>query len=997
MKRVALVVLVLAGCPPLEAGRGRYQCDPTGNREVGSAQCPGTSRCGLEKFCHEVGDTSVRWKCDSASDCENDWQCGVGVDGVSRECHDPGAPEDFRCVTSADCSGGWTCGLDIARLRRCHDPAKPTTWPCESSMDCVGGWQCGVAATGGRECHDPAKPEAWVCLSNADCLDGWQCGLNDLRTGRECHNPNAPRRFACEVATDCLASWSCGLNSTRNGRECHDPSAPEVFACVVPTDCVAGWQCGLAANRLQRECHDPNTPMAFACERDTDCGRDWRCGPDGLCLDPSADALEPAANLALDAGAIISPRQQLDVDALTVSPRFLNARSEDLATFAFLRGPRLEALTRDDQARLTAYDLGTAPVNVTALFAQGPRSYDYDSNLGQFVKNDWNHVYVATADAGLLSFRLHVDGGVTPRPVRAAGTTISPPPITSFKSGIAQEPTEVPGIVAFSPSTSRYLLLDGPESGFGRDLDGIPSGANRLLDMENIYLSDNTECEFAVDTNGVWSRQRGKYDYFEPITAAAFGNRSCPGGATGLKVERFTALSWDRALVVASPSDGGSPRVAVWDLTQMMMDRGGGYLCNSDGNPCAPATAIPFTVEVGPCVACPAGQLLDLAAVAVAGQPAEVETRCGAPDGGAFSFYRLRRRPGVPGACDSRPLVGPGSLFLQQTLTPPKQPAGGRVVYSAPGGQIWFGASTLSATSLTFDRLPFGLAQVSRANGDVAAIAEGIVGRPAAGIGLDSVPRANLTAVGTNEPSWMMAGDQLVTLEGPTIDDRRTLALTTTLPALPQTLARATASTGATVAVLTAGNQVLSAEVDLSPGGPQAVAIFSQRVALVNPIQSAAFVAPPDGGYLGGYVVTASGVARVTAESSSRWRTDEVALPAELSPREVWFQAGRGRVGFSNGSVFSLPSRVRIVDAIAGGAVEDFVQTCRAQLALTPTGLFRVVSVAGASIGRWEQLPLPTGFAPDGLSNGRVFAVGSDVYVFTRAGAAARLTLESCP
>ena len=69
MKRALLPLLFLASCKPLVVEQGRYACDPNGNREVGSAQCPGNSRCGLEGYCHAVGE-GAKWKCADASDCD---------------------------------------------------------------------------------------------------------------------------------------------------------------------------------------------------------------------------------------------------------------------------------------------------------------------------------------------------------------------------------------------------------------------------------------------------------------------------------------------------------------------------------------------------------------------------------------------------------------------------------------------------------------------------------------------------------------------------------------------------------------------------------------------------------------------------------------------------------------------------------------------------------------------------------------------------------------
>lgn len=187
-----------------------------------------------------------------------------------------------------------------------------------------------------------------------------------------------------------------------------------------------------------------------------------------------------------------------------------------------------------------------------------------------------------------------------------------------------------------------------------------------------------------------------------------------------------------------------------------------------------------------------------------------------------------------------------------------------------------------------------------------------------------------------------------------------------------------------------AGNSVFSAE----PGADRTP--VELRLVTPSQIDSIAFPAQTAAGlYLQGFAVTPGGVLRITAETSTRWLTEPVALPNTLVPREVWFEGNRGRVGFADGTVYSLPSRVPIAAALPNGVI-DFAQACGQQLALGPTGLHRLESGTG-SIGAWKPLTLPVGFADAGFANGRVHGVGKSVYVFTRTGEAARLHFAGCP
>ncbi|MER2561520.1 MAG: hypothetical protein ABTQ32_12390 [Myxococcaceae bacterium] len=1031
MKRALLVLLLVAGCKPLEVPQGRYACDPSGDRSSGSEQCPGTSRCGLEGYCHDVGETSVWWKCADATDCESGWQCGIATDGVSRECHDPSAPQDHRCLTNADCSGSWTCGLDTARLRRCHDPMKPKAWPCEATSDCVGGWQCGVASTGGRECHDPMNPQAWVCLSNDDCLGGWQCGLNDLRTGRECHDPNMPRSFACErdsdcvggfrcglndtrtarechdpnrprsfaceQPTDCLAGWQCGLNDTRNGRECHDPNMPREFACLVDADCVANWSCGLASNRLQRECHDPGNPQAWACNSDQDCLDAWRCDSRALCTNPREDALLPTS--PFDAGADrINP-----VDTNPISRAAVSVPSP-LAPppyFALERDGRLEVLVVDTaRGAIDAIDLG--PSSGGPLLVQSPRSLDLQ--FSRFVEVIANRVYQGHADGGVTAFLLGADGGFTSRRVRnEAGNFDLPVPVTTLRHGVADRGL-LPPMVGFSDSPAAgFLIFDGPGAALNYH---YPSSMlrpnNRIHDLVDVTTRDGgLECVLALDEAGVWARQfmTDNSWNFEQVHTPQFGNDTC--APVGLKVTGLASASPTHVTVRAVPRDGGPTQVAVWSLTPMLT-RGTGnfdsYCTSILEQPCTPGDAIPFSVELGPCDACPVGVLEEVVPIAPnTGTTPELEVRCGTSDGGLPTFFRLSRRALTSTACDRRPLVGSTSIFGAQGLEGAEQVTLGRFLVTGPAGQLWFGDSVSNAAALSFDRAATGVAQVGTNPREVLVIGQGVTAVPVTRFGLLSFSSTTVSAVARNEPSWVISSGNLTTLaQGPTLADAYTFAL----PASPlqgtPLVRRARAATGASVAIVSSAGTLLAAEVDAALNRQVPFVLLSSRAVSTSAFTDLAFPLEqrPDAGvWLEGYGLTVGGVTRVTAESPTRWSLQAVPLPANLNPIATWFEGTRARIGMSDGTIVSMPSSVRIAEPLPGGAV-TFGQVCTHQFALSPVGLFRVTTMAGSPVGSWERVPLPPTFSD--LLGGSLHAVAPSLYVFTRTGETARLDVP-CP
>ncbi|MBL8920402.1 MAG: hypothetical protein JNJ54_16160 [Myxococcaceae bacterium] len=1012
MRRWLPLVVLMAACRADRVEPGRYACDPAGDRSVGSSQCPGESRCGLEGYCHPVGEVGA-WRCETAADCEGGFTCGLGADGTTRECHDPTSPAAWRCasaddcaaswvcglndalqrqchdptrprawpcVTAGDCAGGWSCGLSRTGGRECHDPTMPSDWPCVTTADCVGGWSCGLSRLGGRECHDPARPAKWRCETNADCLGGWQCGIGPLNV-RECHDPSTPEAWACVVPSDCLGGWLCGLNDARNGRQCHDPMSPRAFACETASDCVANWLCGLAANRFQRECRDPLQPRSDPCANDGDCVGGWRCGLEGVCLDPAAEALEVPP--AIDAGASgrINPVQQLQLDVVGVSPFFLTSQGRDLPTFAALRGGTLQALVREPGGGVRTWDLGPTPA--TTVIAQGPRSYEYDSNTDSYRRTDLNRVYTG-GPQGVRAFTLLGDGGMVLQALQFKQSTLSGRAVTKLKHGSTASLSEFPTLLGFSSAIDRYYAFDGPQSGLIRNIDGWGPWTLQgpLLDLDAISVPP-IECVFLVEPRGLWISQYDNYG-FEPVHSPSFGNGAC--GAVGQRIERISTFGL-RAAVVSSAWDGGVKHVSVLDLTPTVLNPTAADRCTSRvGLPCQPTDQIPFSLQLGPCVACPAGELLDVATID--SSPPALETRCGGADGGPSSFFRITSTP--TNACSTQVLLRADGLFIEPDVRSVAQPSQGRAAFSSPTGQVWLGASTLTTSPLSLDRAAQGVARRGTAPDDVVVVADGVMAVPTTGLGLSSISRPELTAVAANEPFWVIDGTSVRSLAGvTTVDEGTTLAVSAQALPTPQTLHRV-ARGAVTEVVVTAGTQLSSAAV-----APPGVRVLLQRVATVNPITSAAFVSADAG--IEGYLITSSGVSAVTSDSETRWRVQELTLPSSLSAREVWFARGRARVGFSDGVVFSLPSRLRIAEPVPGGVVEDYAQACGQQLALTSSSLLRLVTTPGAAIGRWEPLPLPMGFATLGLFGGRVHAAGADLYVFSPSGETAKVTLTPCP
>lgn len=974
MARSSLFVFsfALVACQASYLESGRYACEP-GEPD----QCPGQWRCGLEGYCHQLGNTSVAWRCATNDDCEGQFVCGLPKSGEFRECHDPAAPQD---------------------------------WPCEVPTDCVGGWSCGIASGGGsRQCHDPAAPEAWPCELPSDCLGGWQCGLSSGGDSRQCHDPAAPREWPCEVPSDCVGGWQCGLSSAGDSRQCHDPAAPRAFRCEVESDCVAGWSCGLATSREHRECHDPANPRAFACADDTDCLAGWRCGAELTCVDPSADALGLTPPALIDGGTHLnSLTSKSPITLLSVSPFYAQGPGQGRANLAYLQDGHLRARSLDFvNQRSTDYDLGIdLPV---AVIAHGARGTDENFNADELEK-----VTVAWSDGGISTFTF-ADGGLdhryeTPefpadRLAHGTSTGILPPSVLAFPS----RPVPPPGA-----TWATYALVRG-DTYAEYDLwtylwEEVPPfhlvPNNKIHAMTSLRHSADLECVFAVDERGLWVSQRGfngidSYD-FEQMSIDRFEQTAC-ATAPLPRIKSVSSVD-SRWLAVTAATTGGPMQVAMLDAIRTRTDRSTGSshaFCTSRlGFPCDSNDRIPTDVIYGPCVACPTGSTFQSMATVVTSPSTapELEVSCGQPNG-ASSIFRLSRN-GATSDCTRSLVTGEGAFFLEGSP---------RVGLESPGvsawagstGQIWFGTSAGQMASFTFDRAANGVVRRGPGRDALVAFTSKVIGTPKPGVGLISAPSTMLTAPVKNATSLAIAGAQVVDVTGTgAISEARPLAFANvTALNSPTTAVLTRVGPGTALIVIAGGTALYVGDLTGVISTPGLPVPLTQRLTTIEPVSSLAFpaVLPMGPPYAAGYAVTGSNVVRVVADTSTRWRTEPVPVPAQLIPRATWFDGAKGRVGFQDGSVFSLPSRVRISEPLPGDDAVDYAQACGQQLALAPTGLFRLQSSATEPVGTWQPVPLPAASQGLDFTEGRVHGVGNEVFVFSRLGEAARVTFEGCP
>jgi hypothetical protein len=148
----------------------------------------------------------------------------------------------------------------------------------------------------------------------------------------------------------------------------------------------------------------------------------------------------------------------------------------------------------------------------------------------------------------------------------------------------------------------------------------------------------------------------------------------------------------------------------------------------------------------------------------------------------------------------------------------------------------------------------------------------------------------------------------------------------------------------------------------------------------------------PEVPYLEGYVLTVGGLFRIEAQTASRWRVSELPLDG-VDPLQVWVDGEHGRIGYADGTILSLPLRVKLAAPLRDATVRRYIQLCERVLAVTDDGgLYWLKSSAESPIGEWQQLAIPELPLPrnESLQASSLFEIDDTLYLFTARGAGLR-------
>jgi hypothetical protein len=903
-----IAVVALCGCNSGSLEGGRYKCVYNGQLQD-EQQCPGDWRCGLEGYCHHYNDTSVKWRCLSAADCELKWSCGLDESRDAGQCHDP-------------------------------DPLNVQPWACNDDSHCTAGWHCGP----GHVCYDRTVAAPADCRPDrGDCADGWRCGL----TGK-----------------------------------CQDTVHPGPSPCATDAGLDDSW-----------------------------CDQQWRCAPAGSCIDPASDALVPGALPALDAGERINPFSEVTpVDHFAFSPLYEGNPGRGVQTEVFLQGGRARAILSDRTGGTFAhlYDLGSA-AGILAVAAQGSRSMHIGASEAFYIPDETSRVFFALVDGGVRMSELYPDGmSTTPAELYTYDGPIQRLTVGSTVGTLA------PVVMGFSEHEDVYVTIVGNDAYpsvfvnefFGSFIGSGPPG-NRIVDAVGVRASEVTYCDFTVDGRGLWTRPHnvdpagGGYEHIA-VQVPPFINDTCYDlpNAQSQRITGLAPLGRDWLGVSSTNFDGGGSFVSVLDLRGLWTGADETVWCHTNLDECD--DPLPVQIDFGPCAACPQ-RLLDFAITAdELGKPL-IEARCGAEDGGTTGYFKFSQRPGTA-SCISSLSDGANGPFGRTRILAADHHTPGQVAWGGVDGFTWAGRTATSASAMIFDRAPTTVARFGPGLDESRLFTSEITGTPVAGLGY-AVALISGVLVGVDrEPTWLITDNhELVDISGVSqVSQGHLLGLVgTSVTPLSDPLQAVSAryNGGGHAIVIAAGGTIFAGDMEPVLKNQLSYAQIGLRVVAPAQLESIAFPeVSPAGVFLQGYAVTPIGVLRVTADTLSRWTFAEVSLPSDKAPLEVWFEKNRGRVGFTDGRVYSLPSRVEIAPAVPGSEAIDYAQSCNQQFVLASGGVFRLEAVPDKAIGVWKPVELPSSFATGGFAHGRLHGVGGDLYVFSGTGEGAKVKVaDACP
>ncbi len=798
--------------------------------------------------------------------------------------------------------------------------------------------------------------------------------------------------------------------------------------------CFVGWRCGRELGKEVPVCHRRGDARAYVCASNAECEGEWTCGVEGLCIPPVDDAFKPGADE--DAGHTV---ERVSQSLLVGTPDVIAAVPEAQvvggfhgSAMGFVVGDTFTAVMRSRLGppglpSVGAFDNQLVRTTRPGGFKDVAGSTALVDQFFALTESGAGYLHIGFTDANMMRFLPDAPYVAAWPAVRQAQLRLFPGPSGAAYAigdgGIVTElffplsgldwprdgglPPEFRS--ADYPPLARFFDLGVPPVPIARVEDltvlGFDFGKTVTLlsaDGELLYaerLGSLYQASF-IDDAGVFHRDAtdsGQPEWY-PMALVRQTDLILPTGGyvfddAGYTTGRLRANGTQFAVELARRGTG-SRHVLLGQIFY--------------GAPSGGSNALPFaTVLLSPCAACPPGfSLTDFRPFIPSGgtttSTATVEARCSGP-GGVQLTFTLAPAVGASGCAAQLidPVSGPATLA---DAVLPEESLIGATGWVGGHGQMWLGESLLTAHALFLDGVP---AAVVRGGNETAAFkGHTIYFLRDAGygfIGESGLPDDGIEAVASisGRDDWVLigemlvarqtlggfgSGDELVARPGRSIDP-------TTLKA-PYFGAVAATSDGGRVVVASSNDALFSGDVTpIFFDGSADPGLLEFRHLPVNrvPIRSlAALDAPADGGaYARGYVLAGPNLIEFTASDSETWRSRAVPRPAGEMV-EVWSDGDRGRVGYADGRVYSLPGLKLLAPALTSTTVYDYFPFARQPWAIAANGVWRLRAGADAGLGEWYQAEQPPADAGVVYEGARFFEANGALYLFTVHGVAVR-------
>ncbi|MHB8873478.1 MAG: hypothetical protein ACYC8T_07295 [Myxococcaceae bacterium] len=759
----------------------------------------------------------------------------------------------------------------------------------------------------------------------------------------------------------CPGGWVCGLE----GR-CHDPDAGSDYLCESDRDCAADWRCG-----LERRCHDRTVPSDYLCTLDSDCEGQWRCGPDGRCGGQTADE-------ALRPGLGPLPLARLYPWPLERAPDLFTAGypypfdGGTLQPFAVVQGSSLRVGAQAALPGMSLFYGVWSPDLVDA--GQAPiRALGY---LG----------------GTLLVLR---DGALTLIPSQAG------PSVFPMSAGELRVARGMPPLAVAFDDAGYWLswvqagnVVADPVA---RVLAGPDGGARALRDFADVEVPGCASGIVAASDELLGFAPRGPSGLFQgagdagpvPVadpaweftfTSSLFDPGAVPFAAKALRPR-------GKNLLAIAGELQGDPAVV---LVELVPPGGPGCL----GRP-------GLRRLLGPAPLCASAEtVVDFQPLEDGTTTPMVIVRCGAR--GRERTLLLTVPAGAsPHQVDTQVVSDDSSMYGENLQV--SRAAAGAPAYAGSHGQLWLGSAAFPPVPLLPDQAPQFLTSSVLPDGGASALL-GMKHGVWQLAGDTESPyfyqyrAGDLRTVGAVEgrPWWIVGERGLIwdgkakawvaypQASGPPLETPLIASAVTTFDGGAELVV---ASADALYGVdLGSGNGELEWKAVPSPGATiRSLVVYSPRAA--------------DGGtpLFEGYLLAQDRLFALAAQTQRRWQATELGLP-DGDPAKLWADGHRGRLGFRDGTVLSLPARVPIAPALPDREAVDFAQVCGQGYALSPGGLYRLDSAAdGGPVGAWAKVDLGALISGGrdggdfGFAGGRLHALENDLFLFSRFGGAARL------